>query len=95
MTSPASLSGRRVCEKGIHTYHIEYLPPRKKGYCDVDGSRLVLRKDDAPAIVKERFKVYEKRTAPLIEYYGKRRLLKKVDASGTPQEVYARVKKIL
>jgi len=87
-------AGRRKCPKG-HGYHLIYLPPKKKGKCDVDGLPLSRRVDDEPKVVKERFKIYHRQTAPVAEYYKKKKKLIMVDANGTPEEVYQRVKKKL
>ena len=89
------LSGRRVCTKGEHSYHLKYLPPKKAGVCDHDCTTLVQRKDDSPKVVRERFKVYAQKTAPVVRYYQKKRILKRVDASSAPEIVYAAVKKML
>lgn len=89
------LSGRRVCAKGTHNYHLKYLPPKKTGFCDKDGTKLVQRKDDAPQIVKERFRVYTQKTAPVIKYYQKKGILKTVDGSAAPDKVSAEVQKLL
>ncbi|MBI2666907.1 nucleoside monophosphate kinase [Candidatus Woesearchaeota archaeon] len=88
------LSGRRKCPKG-HGYHLVYLPPKKKGICNVDGLPLSRRADDNPDVVKERFKIYKKQTAPVAEYYKKKKKLIIVDSAGTPEEVYGRVKRVL
>lgn len=88
------LSGRRTCAKN-HGYHIKYLQPKKEGICDIDGLPLSKRKDDLPNVIKERFLVYNKNTAPLVEYYKKKDLLIKINASSTPEIVYAEVKKAL
>ncbi|MBS3123464.1 nucleoside monophosphate kinase [Candidatus Woesearchaeota archaeon] len=87
-------SGRRTCVNN-HGYHIKYLPPKKEGLCDIDGLPLSKRKDDQPKVIKERFKVYHKNTAPLVDYYKKKGLLISVDASPSPKKVYAEVKKAL
>lgn len=89
------LSGRRICTHGNHTYHIKYLPPQKNGICDHDQTKLVQRRDDAPNVVRKRFKVYDQETQPVIKYYQHKKLVHKVDASASPQNVYAAVKKIL
>ncbi|SRR3989344_2297441 len=89
------LSGRRVCATGVHGYHLKYLPPKKPGVCDHDGTKLTMRKDDAPEIVKERFRVYYKTTQPLIKYYSQKGLLATVDGTLAPEQVYASVKKII
>ena len=87
-------AGRRACSRG-HTYHLVYSPPQHKGKCDIDGLALGKRKDDQPKIIKQRFKVYEKVSLPVVKYYERKKLLKKVDASGSPEEVYGRVRKVL
>lgn len=87
-------AGRRMC-KNNHGYHIKYLPPKKKGICDKDGLPLRRRKDDNPKVVKERFKVYRKRTQPVINYYKRKGILRKVDGTPLPDEVYKEVKKVV
>ncbi len=88
-------AGRRVCQEGHHSYHIKYLPPKKAGICDVDGSLLIQRADDNPVVIKERFKIFHKETEPVAEYYHQKKILKTVDGSGAPDVVYERVKKVL
>ena len=87
-------AGRRKCPKG-HGYHMINLPPKKVGVCDVDGLPLSRRADDNPEVIKERFKVYGKQTAPVAEYYQKKKKLIMIDSVESPEEVYRRVKKVL
>ncbi len=47
------LSGRRICVKNEHVYHVEFDPPKNEGVCDQDGSRLIQRDDDKPETVEE------------------------------------------
>ena len=89
------LSGRRICSGGEHNYQVHYLPPKKAGVCDVDGTELIQRKDDNPKVIRERFLVYNKQTKPVVEYYRKKGILKSVNAAQSPEEVYGEVKKIL
>ncbi|MDP3640499.1 MAG: nucleoside monophosphate kinase [Nanoarchaeota archaeon] len=89
------LSGRRVCVQQKHGFHVHHFPPKKKGVCDHDGSSLTKRKDDAPAIVRERFLVYRKETQPVIAYYRKKGLLREVDGNRDPGDVYREVKRII
>lgn len=89
------LSGRRVCQKGIHNYHIRYVRPKKEGICDIDKIPLIQRGDDNPAAIKKRYQIYQQKTKPLINYYTKKKLLKTVKAAQSPEEVYKDVKKIL
>lgn len=72
------MTGRRVCPKCGASYHIEYKKPSKEGVCDVCGSELTIRKDDAPQTVSDRLKVYHEQTEPLKEYYGAAGKLKTV-----------------
>jgi len=53
------------------------------------------RDDDRPEIVRERLEHYQRQTAPLFEYYRKRGLLHTIDGTGTPDEVYDRIDKVL
>ncbi|MBW3665028.1 MAG: adenylate kinase [Actinobacteria bacterium] len=87
----ARILGRRVCPEG-HVYHVEFDPPRQPGICDHDGLELRTRPDDTPTVVRDRLEVYERETAPLIERYEARGLLRRVDGSGEPDEVYPRVR---
>ncbi len=64
------LSSRRLCKKCGDVYNTLYLKPKKEGICDKCGGELYQRIDDTPEVVKERLKVYEKQTEPLIEYYS-------------------------
>ncbi len=77
----ARLSGRRVCPVCGAVYHVEHNPPDTPGICNLDGSELKLRKDDAPETVKKRLRIYRERTAPLIDFYKNKGLIHAVDAS--------------
>jgi adenylate kinase len=89
------LSGRRVCVKGGHVYHLEFDPPKNEGVCDTDGSRLVQRDDDKPETVRKRLDVYHEQTEPLIEWYEDRGLLRRFDGARTPDEVHSRIRATL
>jgi adenylate kinase len=89
------LSGRRVCPKCQSVYNLTTQPPRAAGRCDRDGVELAQRPDDLPQAVATRLKVYAEQTAPLLSYYRKRGLLHPVDATGTPDQVAARVRAAL
>ena len=53
------------------------------------------RSDDTPDIIRQRQKIYWDQTAPLLEYYKKRNLLKEVDALGDIPEITKRILKVL
>ncbi len=89
------MGGRRACLKCGATYHIEHIPPKKEGICDTCGSELVLRDDDKPETVKNRLDVYHKQTQPLIDYYGKKNILKTVDGTRDMNDVFADIVKLL
>jgi adenylate kinase len=84
------LSGRRTCENCKAVYHATRQPSQAAGVCDHCGGRLVQREDDRPESVNVRMQTYERSTAPLIEFYGKLGLLLPVEATGSPDEIYAR-----
>lgn len=75
------LSGRWTCPTCGYVYHSVFNPPKQAGVCDADGAALYQREDDKPETVKNRIRVYESQTAPLIEYYQKRNLLAEVDGT--------------
>ena len=81
------LSGRRICVKGQHTFHVDFDPPKHADRCDVDGSRLMVRDDDRPEVVRQRLSNYQEKTSPLIGYFDQRNILRRVDGSRSPTEV--------
>jgi adenylate kinase len=85
------LSGRRISQSG-RVYHIEFDPPKHEGRDDVDGSPLVQREDDKPETIRKRLAVYHEQTAPLIEYYEDRGLLRRFDGTRSPTEVHDRIR---
>ena len=89
------LSGRRVCKSTGRTYHIIYNPPKKEGIDDETGEVLIQRDDDKEDAIRNRLEVYEKSTAPLIDYYRSKGLLVDVDASASPEEVLDAMVKVL
>ena len=89
------MSGRRACMTCGATYHIEHVPPKKEGICDVCGSELVLRDDDKPETVKNRLNVYHEQTQPLIDFYTEKGVLKTVDGTVPMEEVFAAITAIL
>ena len=85
------LSNRRVCPKCRAQFHLLFFPSKKKGVCDKCGSGLVRRDDDAPEVIKNRFRIYHKETAPLIDFYSRNNVLYTIDASLSPEEVVEEV----
>ena len=87
------LSGRRFCPDCNGTFHVSTLHSAE--IFPVCGGKLIIRPDDSEATVRERLKVYEINTFPLIEYYQKRGKLLTVDGNGSVDEVYLRILKAL
>jgi adenylate kinase len=90
------LGGRRTCAKnGSHIYHVEFDPPKDSDVCDVDGSRLVVRDDDKPEVIRHRLEQYREKTEPLIGYYEQKGLLRRIDGSPPPDEVGDRIRALI
>ncbi|HEX5137712.1 MAG TPA: adenylate kinase [Planctomycetota bacterium] len=76
------VSSRRSCPKCGAVYHLEAKPPKQAGVCDECGSNgLVQRPDDRAEVVRERLTVYHKNTAPLVERYKAKGLLRWIDGN--------------
>lgn len=80
------IAGRRTCPKCKAGYHVKALPPKVEGVCDICGEKLVVRKDDNPATVKDRLVVYHRETEPLIKFYEAKGLLRKIDGNQGPEK---------
>jgi len=82
------LGGRRSCPRCQATFHVDFAPSKKGDYCDRCGEKLVQRSDDTREAIETRLKVYAEQTAPLIQYYGNKRLLSELDGSGSVDAVF-------
>jgi adenylate kinase len=89
------LAGRRVCVMNGHVYHLEFDPPKHEGVCDQDGSRLIQRDDDKEETIRRRLDVYDRQTAPLIDYYDKAGLLRRFDGRRDANEVHDHIRATL
>jgi adenylate kinase len=89
------LGGRRICVKNSHPFHVEFDPPKEPDTCDVDGSRLIVRDDDKPEVVRHRLEQYHEKTEPLIDYYEEKGLLRRIDGAPAPDEVGDRIRALL
>lgn len=86
------LTGRRVCSECGRNYHVDYSPPAEAGICDECGGDLIHREDDTDEIVRERIRVYEENTEPLIDHYASEGLLVRIDGEQPPEGVWTDVK---
>jgi adenylate kinase len=87
------ITGRRTCPNKTcgAVYHVKFAPPKKDNVCDLCGTTLIQRSDDNAELVAKRLETYHEQTAPLIEYYTEKGILKTVDAEGKPNEVFAHI----
>ena len=86
---------RRSCPKCGKIYNTKFLPPKVDGICDDDGEVLVQRKDDTEEVAKTRFETYYAQTEPLIDFYTKRGNLVHLDATGSTNEIFEKLLKLL
>ena len=89
------LSGRRTCEQEGHVFHVDFNPPENEGVCDIDGSRLVIRDDDKPEVIRHRLETYHEKTEPLVSYYEDKGLLRHIDGAQSPDEVGEQIRALL
>jgi len=89
------LTGRRTCKGCQQMYNIYFSPPQKEGVCDKCGGELFQRDDDKEETIKNRLEVYERSTAPLIEYYSKKGILKSVKGVGSIDEIFNKICSVL
>mgnify|MGYP003579655190 CR=1 FL=1 len=89
------LTGRRTCSKTGAVLNIYFSSPAELEACKKAGGELLQRKDDNEDTIRNRLQVYESQTAPLIDYYTKKGLLKTIPATGEVDAVYSRLKSAL
>ena len=87
------LSGRRVCLKCGATYHVYRLNGETK--CAACGDTLIQRDDDKAETVLNRLTVYHNQTAPLVDFYQKRGLLKVIDGAQDMDTIFASIMDIV
>ena len=85
------LSGRRICKDCGIGYHIKFNAPGRDNICDKCGGELYQRDDDKEDTIKERLKVYENQTSPLINYYRNKNILTSIHGSGKEEEITDRI----
>lgn len=85
------LSGRRTCRNCGAMYHIIFDPPVNSGLCNKCNGELYQRDDDQEDTIAARLDVYDRETAPLLEYYRQRSLLREIDGIGSPEQVFERI----
>lgn len=85
------LTGRRTCKACGQMYNVYFGPSKKEGICDKCNGELFQRDDDKEETIKKRLDVYSAQTAPLIDYYGKKGILKSVSGTGSIEDIFKKV----
>jgi len=89
------IAGRRTCRNCGAMYHLRFSPSKREGVCDACGGETYQRDDDREETVRQRLLVYEEQTAPLIRFYDRRGLLRRISGTGEIAEIFARMVKSL
>lgn len=89
------LTGRRTCNNCGGMFHILFHPPKKEGVCDRCGGTLYQREDDGEETIRTRLKEYERQTAPLIQYYQNKKLLRSIRGVGGQNQIFEQIIRVL
>ena len=89
------LTGRRVCPDCGANYHVEFDAPDEEGVCDECGAELTQREDDSEDVVRERIRVYEENTEPVVTHYRESGELIEVDGEQSPEEVWEELREAI
>merc|ERR1712048_1324519 len=92
LTVPYEDIVKRASQRWVHpasgrTYAYDYNPPKVEGKDDETGEELIQRDDDKPEVVRERLKMYDAQTLPLLDFYKSKGVLKEFDGSDHPELV--------
>jgi len=82
------LTGRRTCQNCGAMFHILFHMPKQEGMCDRCGGTLYQRDDDKEETIRTRLKEYQRQTAPLIEYYQVKNLLRSIRGVGSQGQIF-------
>ncbi|MEV2907292.1 adenylate kinase [Paenibacillus larvae] len=91
----ARLTGRRICKSCGATYHVLFNPPQHEGICDKCGGELYQRSDDTEEKVGTRLDEYTNKTAPLLDYYRQKGILREVNGEQDITAVTSEISSIL
>jgi len=89
------LTGRRTCRSCSAMYHVMFNPPKKEGVCDACSGELYQRDDDKEETIRNRLNVYNQQTAPLIDYYQEKGLLRNITGTGKIEEILEKIQAVL
>lgn len=85
------IEGRRVHLASGRSYHVKFNPPKVEGVDDVTGEALIQRKDDNAEVLRKRMSAYHNQTAPILDYYRQKNILKTIDAMAQIDQVKTQI----
>ena len=85
------LAGRRMCKGCGESFHLVFNPPREEDVCDRCKGELYQRDDDNEETIRQRLKVYNDQTSPLIEFYRGQGALREIDGTDGPRETFSSI----
>jgi adenylate kinase len=89
------LTGRRTCKNCGAMFHVHFQPPKKEGICDRCGGPLYQREDDKEETIRTRLKEYQRQTAPLIDYYERKKMLRSIQGVGGQDQIFEGIVRVL
>jgi adenylate kinase len=89
------LSDRRICLQCGAVYNISNNKTGINSHCNVCGSNLVIRDDDRPEVIRERYRIYLETIKPLVEHYSGKKVLFQIDGLKPIEEVFKVIKSII
>jgi adenylate kinase len=89
------LTGRRTCSRTGKLLNIYFSPQEEIDECLKAGGELIQREDDNEETIRSRLDVYREQTEPVVDYYRERGKLRTIDAEGTIEDIYSRLKQAL
>lgn len=89
------LSGRLVCSQCGATYHKSGAAPKKAGVCDRCGGGVSQRADDRAESVAVRLDVFEKNTKPVLDYYKRTGVYRRISGQGSQEAIYTELRKVI
>ena len=87
--------GRLYCPNCSKTYHKVFAKPSVDGLCDNCNTNLLSRSDDNEETFKKRYDTYMENTFPILNYYEKRGILKKIQNVSTIEEIFNEIEKVI
>ncbi|MGE4234515.1 MAG: adenylate kinase [Bacteriovoracia bacterium] len=89
------LSGRRICRTCGAGFHQKFQPPKVAGKCDKCGGELYQRNDDVESVIRDRLKVYDSETSPLVDHYKQKSILKTLAGTGSPEQILSKILEVV